>query len=102
MSGWQLADRCLSLPCRLCDVPPADLLLAHDAFAVLCTACNLCTRLDECDKWGLRVQAARQERALRRDRQRQKRLKEAGIDYEYQPLAEALPAKPSRVTFDEE
>ena len=48
------------------------------------------------------MQAARQERALRRDRQRQKRLKEAGIDYEYQPLAAALPAKPSRVTFDEE
>ena len=49
----------------------------------------------------MRVQAARQERALRRDRQRQKRLKEAGIDYEYQALAETLPAKPTRVTFDE-
>ena len=82
-------------------MPLAVLLLAHDVFAVLCTW-NLCLRHDECDKWGLRVQAARQERALRRDRQRQKRLKEAGIDYEYQPLAEALPAKPTRVTFDEE
>lgn len=70
--------------------------------SLCCKAYEFCPMYEEYDICGLRMQAARQERALRRDRQRQKRLKEAGIDYEYQPLAEALPAKPSRVTFDEE
>jgi hypothetical protein len=55
----------------------------------------------EADVWHC-SQAARQERALRRDEQRQKRLKEAGIEYEYQPLAATLPVKPVHVTFDEE
>ncbi|KAK9827622.1 hypothetical protein WJX81_007725 [Elliptochloris bilobata] len=45
-------------------------------------------------------QVARQERALRRDRQRVKRLKESGIEYEYQPLAATLPVKSTRTTFD--
>ena len=49
-----------------------------------------------------KLQAARQERALRRDSQRQKRLREAGIEYEYEPLAATLPAKAQRTVFAEE
>lgn len=36
---------------------------------------------------------------LRRDRKRQARIKEAGIDYEYDGLAAALPAKAKKIKF---
>lgn len=48
------------------------------------------------------LQQARLERALRRDKQRQKRLLEAGIDYEYKPLEAALAPKPKHKTFNED
>ena len=38
---------------------------------------------------------------LRRDRKRQERIKEAGIDYEYDGLAAALPAKAKKIKFSD-
>jgi hypothetical protein len=46
-------------------------------------------------------QAARVQRVLRRDEERQKRIKAAGIDYEYKPIAAALPPQPKVTKFDE-
>ena len=39
------------------------------------------------------AQQQRLERALRRDKQRQKRILESGIDYDYKPLEAAVPPK---------
>ena len=36
-------------------------------------------------------------RALKRDKERQKRILASGIEYEYQPLQAALPQKPKRI-----
>ena len=43
------------------------------------------------------MQEARLARALKRDRERQKRILASGIEYEYQPLQAALPQKPKRI-----
>jgi hypothetical protein len=46
-------------------------------------------------------QAARVQRVLRRDEERQKRIKAAGIDYEYKPVTAALPPQPKATKLDE-
>ncbi|CAL8463903.1 g3438 [Coccomyxa elongata] len=47
-------------------------------------------------------QQARLERAVRRDKQRQKRLLESGIDYKYDPLEAALPPTAKHQKFNED
>ena len=41
----------------------------------------------------------RVKRTIAKDRQRQQRIKAAGIDYEYEPLQAQIPAKPSHKKF---
>lgn len=48
------------------------------------------------------LQQARLKRAMRRDKQRQKRLLESGIDYKYDPLEAALPPKAKHQKFSED
>jgi hypothetical protein len=48
------------------------------------------------------MQQARLERAIRRDKQRQKRILESGIDYKYEPLADAVPPKPKKIKISDE
>mmetsp|Transcript_26874 Transcript_26874/g.58647 ORF Transcript_26874/g.58647 Transcript_26874/m.58647 type:complete len:200 (+) Transcript_26874:32-631(+) len=43
--------------------------------------------------------ARRVARAIKRDSQRQNKIKEAGIDYEYPALSTLIPAKPKKITF---
>jgi nucleolar protein 15 len=40
--------------------------------------------------------------AVRRDHQRQQRIKEAGIDYEYAGVGDKLQAKPTKTRFDQD
>ena len=46
-------------------------------------------------------ETTRMARAIKRDRLRQKAIAEAGIEYEYDGLATALPAKAVRTVFEE-
>ncbi len=46
------------------------------------------------------VQQQRLERALRRDKQRQKRIQDAGIEYDYKPLEAAVPPKAKHIRLD--
>ena len=41
------------------------------------------------------MQQQRLERALRRDKQRQKRIRDSGIEYEYKPLEAVVAPRPS-------
>ncbi|KAK2079282.1 hypothetical protein QBZ16_002973 [Prototheca wickerhamii] len=41
-------------------------------------------------------------RALKRDAQRQQKIKEAGIEYEYKGLAASIPAKPTKTVFSDD
>ena len=43
--------------------------------------------------------ARRVARSIKKDKLRQKKIKEAGIDYEYPPLEELIPSKPTRKVF---
>ena len=45
-------------------------------------------------------QQQRLERALRRDKQRQKRIQDAGIEYDYKPLEAAVPPKAKHTRLD--
>ena len=40
-------------------------------------------------------------RAIKKDKQRQRRIAEAGIEYEYPPLMSLVPAKPKKTLFDD-
>lgn len=46
------------------------------------------------------VQQERLERALRRDKQRQKRIRESGIEYDYEPLEATVPPKAKHTRLD--
>lgn len=46
------------------------------------------------------VQQQRLERALRRDKQRQKRIRESGIEYDYEPLEATVPPKAKHTRLD--
>jgi hypothetical protein len=48
------------------------------------------------------AQAARLERAVRRDRGRAKRIADAGIEYTYEPLQAKLPQQPKRIKIADE
>ena len=47
------------------------------------------------------LQQQRLERALRRDKQRQKRIRDSGIDYEYKPLEAAVAPKAKHTRLDD-
>ena len=47
------------------------------------------------------LQQQRLERALRRDKQRQKRIRDSGIEYEYKPLEAAVVPKAKHTRLDE-
>ena len=46
------------------------------------------------------MQQQRLERALRRDKQRQKRILDAGIEYDYKPLEAAVPPKAKHIRLE--
>ena len=48
----------------------------------------------------MNVQQERLERALRRDKQRQKRIRESGIEYDYEPLEATVPPKAKHTRLD--
>lgn len=47
-------------------------------------------------------EAERTRAAVRRDRQRQEKIQQAGVDYEYPALETLLPRKARKTKFDEE
>lgn len=44
--------------------------------------------------------AVRMAKAIRRDKHRQARIAEAGMDYDYPALASLVPAKSKKITFE--
>lgn len=49
---------------------------------------------------SVQEQTTRLARVLKRDQQRQKRIQEAGIDYDYESLSTVVPKKPKHMKFD--
>ena len=53
-------------------------------------------------RWQCLLQQARLARALRRDRERQKRILDSGIEYSYEPLQAAVAKKPKHTRIAQE